>query len=596
MPQSPITEKSNLLSFKILTNGTEITSVVYDQVIDMRIEQQLNRISEAELTLRDGNPASKDFPISDSEAFIPGKEIEIQLGYEGQNTSVFKGVVVKMAITVDEFEGSRLKIHCRDKSLKMTVTKKNAIYLDQTDSAIMEQIAQNSGLENEITATSVQHKKMVQFYASDWDFILSRAEANGMVVLTNSGKLVVAKPVVSGSSALKVTYGTDIHELDCEMDASTQYQGVTGYAWDIAKQSTVNSSASSPSLNDQGNISASTLAQALSAGVASINTTVPLDASSIQIWADATLLKSNLSRFKGSVHFQGSSLAKANATIELDGLGARFNGNAFISGVVHHVNSKGWITEAKIGLSDKWFIENPYNKGTDASALLPGVKGLQTGIVKKIDQDPNNEFRVQVEVPILGAEGKNVWARLSTFYAGNTFGSFFMPELNDEVILGFMNDDPRYPIILGSLYSTAIAAPLTPDAENTIKTIITSSKLQLKFDDKNKVVTVLTPGGNTCVLSDQDKGIKLTDQQGNFVQMNDKGITVESKSSMTIKAAESLTIQAASVSVTADESLKMSGGTVSMTGNESTAITGSASCSISSDGEMAVKGSMVMIN
>jgi uncharacterized protein involved in type VI secretion and phage assembly len=278
------------------------------------------------------------------------------------------------------------------------------------------------------------------------------------------------------------------------------------------------------------------------------------------------------------------------------GVSSRFNGNAFITGVTHTIDDGRWNTEVKLGLSSEWFVEKHPVTAPNASGLIPGIKGLQTGIVKKIDEDPDNEFRVQVEIPILGADGDMVWARLSTFYNGNGIGAFFMPEINDEVILGFMNDDPRFPVILGSVYSSSIAAPETPDENNTIKTIITKSKLQLKFDDEKKVITLLTPGGNTLVISDEDKGITLTDQNNNKIKMDDSGIVVDSASDLTLKAANAVKIQGATISVDGDQSISNSAPSISITGDQSTSISGSASCDVSSDGQMSVKGSVVMIN
>ena len=595
MPSSPIVEEANLVSFAILSNGSEIPGTY--EVLSIRVESHVNRIAEAEIIIRDGSTAQQDFEITDSDTFKPGTKIEIKLGYNSKNDSVFTGIVVKQTIRVDEHSGSRLQVICKDEALKMTVTRKNGIYTDSKDSAIIEQIAGTYSLSTSVTATSVEHKEVVQYYTTDWDFVMSRAEVNGMIVTTDSGKLTVAKPAVSDSPALQLRFGYDVIEFDGELDATYQYSGVEGNAWDMSSQSVITATADSPSVNTQGDITGDTLAEVLSAGTNNLRASVPLSQDDIQTWADAALLKSRLSRFKGYATFQGSALAKVNSTIKLIGLSNRFDGDAFISGVIHTIDHGQWTTETKIGLSPDWFSESPDVSGPIASGLLPGVKGLQTGIVKKIYDDPDNEFRVQVEIPILGEEGKMVWARLSTFYAGNSIGAFFMPEVDDEVILGFMNDDPRYPVILGSLYSSSIPAPETPDEKNTIKTIITQSKLQIKFDDENKVITILTPGGNTMVFSDEDKGITITDQNSNKMQMNDSGIVVESQSALTLKASNEVKIQGASITISADQSAELSGGTtVSISGNQSTSITGSTQCSISSDGQMSVKGLTVMIN
>ncbi|MEM7085774.1 MAG: type VI secretion system tip protein VgrG [Bacteroidota bacterium] len=594
MPSSPIAEDTSLISFNIQSNGSDIPATY--EVLDIRIEQHVNRIAEAEITIRDGSAADQTFEITDSDTFKPGAEIEIKLGYQTQNESVFKGIVVKQTIKIDEGSGSRLQIVCKDISLKLTVNRKSAIFTDITDSDLISQLAGDYGLSNDVTATTATHKEVVQYNSTDWDLIVNRAEINGLIVTTESGKLVVAKPDVSATPELQVQFGYDILEFDGEIDATHQYSGVQGNAWDMASQSIINASASEPTVNEQGDLTGSTLADVLGAGDGNLLTSTTVTQDDIQAWADAALLKSRLSRFRGSITFQGSSKAKVNTTIKLMGVSTRLNGNALITGVMHTVDDGRWNTEVKLGLSPDWFVEDHPVTAPNASGLIPGIKGLQTGIVTKIDSDPDNEFRVQVEIPILGADGDSVWARLSTFYNGNGFGAFFMPELNDEVILGFMNDDPRFPVILGSVYSSSIAAPETPDEGNTIKTIVTQSKLQLKFDDENKVITVLTPGGNTMVFSDEDQGITITDQSGNTVTMATDGVTVESKSDLTLKAANGVTIQGATIDITGDTSISASAPSVSISGDTSASLSGGGTCDVSSDGQMSVKGSVVMIN
>jgi len=594
MAVSPISPETNLVTFDVLSGGMAIPETY--GVLEIRIEKHLNRIAEAEITLRDGDAAEQTFDVTDSDTFKPGSEIEIKLGYDTTNTSIFKGIVVKQIVKIDEHSGSRLQVICKDKCLKLTINRKNGIFNDVTDSDLISQLAGDGGLATDVTATTATHKEVVQYYSTDWDFIMNRAEINGLVVTTEDGKLVAAKPDLSATPLLKLSFGYDILEFEGEMDATHQLSAVKGNSWDMTAQSTINASAAEPTVNTQGNITGSTLADVLGAGDQELISSTPILQDDIQAWADAALLKSRLSQFKGSITFQGSDKAKPNTTLELSGVGDRFNGNAFISGVVHTLSEGRWNTEVKLGLSSEWFVEKHPVVAPGASGLIPGIQGLQTGIVKKIYEDPDNEFRVQVEIPILGADGDYVWARLATFYSGGGFGAYFMPELEDEVILGFMNNDPRFPVILGSVFSSSISPSETPEENNNIKTLLTREKLQLKFDEETKEITLLTPAGNTMVFSDDGKSITVTDQSSNQIIMSDSGVTVESKSSLTLKAATDVTITGANVSISGDQSVSCSGAQVSISGDATTDISGGASCGISSDGEMSVKGSIVTVN
>lgn len=593
MPVSPLIEETNLISFDILSSGKAIPS--HYEIFSIHTEQYLNRIAEAEIVVLDGDLSNQTFEVTDSDVFKPGAEIEIKLGYNSKNESVFKGVVVKQMIKLDG-QGSRLHVICKDKAMQLTINRNNTILTDSTDSAAIESILGKTHLSSSVASTTVRHKEIVQYDTTDWDFIVNRAEINGLVVFTDSGKLKVAKPEVSGSPALQLQYGHDIIDFDVEIDATYQYSDVQGNAWDMSTQSVISASSTEPTVNEQGDITGAKLASVLDAGTRNLNSTEGSEQDDVKQWADAALLKSRLSRFRGGVTFQGSSLAKVNSTIKFQGVSNRFNGNAYISGVVHSLEDGLWNTEVKLGLSPEWFIEKHQEAAPAASGLIPGIRGLQTGIVKKTYEDPDNQFRIQVEIPILGAEGKKVWARLATFYTGNTFGSYFIPEIDDEVILGFMNDDPRFPVILGSVFSSSIPAPETANEKNSIKTLVTKSKLQLKFDDENKVITLQTPGGNTIVISDQDQGITITDLNSNKIEMNSAGIHMESVADITLKATNSVNIKGTSISLDGDESISSKSGTVSITGELSTSITGNAECTVSSSGEMSIKGAMVSVN
>ena len=112
-----------------------------------------------------------------------------------------------------------------------------------------------------------------------------------------------------------------------------------------------------------------------------------------------------------------------------------------------------------------------------AAGVLPAVDGLQIGVVLKLDADPAGEYRIQVNVPVLEAQTEGVWARLLSFYASNGFGQYCVPEVGDEVILGYLNNDPCYPVILGSVYSSKQKPAYEHSAENNLK----EGKRSLRF-------------------------------------------------------------------------------------------------------------------
>src|SRR5690606_6301912 len=120
-----------------------------------------------------------------------------------------------------------LTIECKHKAVKTTIGRKNAYFHNLSDADIISQVLDDNGFsEVEIESTDGTHKEIVQYNATDWDFILSRTEANGNIILTNDEKIVIKKPTVSGEPDLSLLHGTTIMELDAEMDSRNQYTSV----------------------------------------------------------------------------------------------------------------------------------------------------------------------------------------------------------------------------------------------------------------------------------------------------------------------------------------------------------------------------------
>jgi Rhs element Vgr protein len=596
MPSAPVSSETYLITYQVLANGSPIDSTY--NVTSINIQKEVNKIATCEIVVLDGSASQEDFPISDSDTFVPGTSIEVKMGYESHNETVFKGIVLRQGLRVMSGQGPILEVVCKDEAVKMTVGRKNAYYKDTTDSdAISKVIGNYGGLTADVSSTSGQLPEIVQYYATDWDFILSRAEFNGMIVTTESGKVSVKDPDSETTEVLEVVYGQDILDFDASVDALNQYKSVKANAWDMKNQQII-SGQSSLSDYSQGNISNSKLAEVIGLSDFELQSTAPLDSGSLNTWAKAQTTKSKYAKIRGSVSFQGNAKALPGTLISIGGMGGRFNGKAFISGVEHKLSAGNWITEVQMGISPDWFASQVRMQAPLASGQLPGIQGLQNGTVKQINEDPDGEFRVLVDVPIIAPGGDGVWARYANFYATNEAGSFFYPEVGDEVVLGFLNDDPRYPIVLGSLYnSNSKNAPYTPDETNSTKAIVTKNKLKLIFDDENKVVTIITPGENQMVWSDQDQSITIKDQNENSIEMSSSGITIKSASSMTLQAAESITMKAGeSVTVQGGESVSIQGASISAQADMEASIEGGTSTSISGGTEVSISGAMVMIN
>lgn len=414
----------------------------------LRIEQTINRIATATLSFLDGDASSESFAISASASFVPGNEVSIELGYDGRNTPVFAGIVTKQVIRVGNAEGPLLEIECKDKAVKMTVGRNSANFADTTDSAVLGTLIRNACLSAMVSATSVQLPTLVQYYASDWDFMLARAEVNGMVVSTRNNTVSVFDPTASTASALTLTYGSNILSFHAELNALSQLAQVKASAWSFQSQQLISAQADS-TLAGPGNLSSKQLAEVAGLGSYQMQTTATETNDELMTWAKAQMLKSALSKITGEARFLGAVVTPGQY-LTLAGMGARFDGDHFISSVRHEVADGNWTTETNLGMSAIWFTQEHAVEAPSASGLLPGIEGLFNAKVKKISDDPDAEFRILVEVALFDANATGVWARLIL-----TTTLMFFPDTaggGDALLIVFLP-------LLGYLLACAILVP-----------------------------------------------------------------------------------------------------------------------------------------
>jgi Rhs element Vgr protein len=586
---SPVQLATTPPVYAISLNGSAIDSTI--QVFSIETWTDVNKLPRARLVIYDGSAADEDFPISDTSSFIPGVALEIQLGYGSSQTTVFSGVIHRHGVQASVDGQSRLVVEATDKAMVMTLSRQNAVYQNTTDSSVWGQLISAAGLSSTVTSTSAQYESIVQYYASNWDFLVMRAQLNSMVVTVSAGAVTVAPPSTSGSPVLSLTFGDSILDMSLDMDASTQIASgaIQSFAWDPGSQALVQSGSASASVSTPGNISSATLAQVFNVNPYTQQTMGPLEQSQLTDWSSAELTLSQLSKIRGQVRFQGSALVAPGSMVTLAGIGDRFNGSAYVSGVHHRLAEGFWRTTVQLGLAPDWFVATaPKVPAPGASGQMPPINNVQLGTVKQINQDPAGEYRVLVTLPLLQAQdGAGVWARFGSFYASNGIGSNFYPEIGDEVVLAFLNGDPRYPVVLGSLYSKANPPPYPPTsgsdpAPNNTKSFMTKSKLHIDFIENNPEILITTPANQKVDIDDKAGAITIADKNGNSIVLNSSGITLKSASDITLQAS-------GSISMTADNNVSI---------NASNAFTAQANASakVTASGTVQVSGAMVQLN
>jgi len=193
------------------------------------------------------------------------------------------------------------------------------------------------------------------------------------------------------------------------------------------------------------------------------------------------------------------------------------------------------------------------------------VKGLAVAIVTQ-NQDPDGLCRVKVSYPWHEKPTESYWARLATPMAGDDRGLVLIPEIGDEVLVGFEREDLRFPCVLGSHWNGKDKSPFpNSDGKNDKRMLRSRKKHYLLFDDGSKGAVELKHEKGRRVLFD-DNGILVEDENGNTfkIDSNSGAITIEAKGKLSIKAA-SISIEATgSLNLNASGTLGMRGSLVNI--------------------------------
>ena len=572
---------SGVANFKLVVNNTELANTT--TLLSVQVQYAINKIPLANLVLLDSSATATPFTLSNGTQFLPGNTIQIKAGNVDEQVVVFSGIITKQSLRLRSNTAPELLVQCRHELCKATTGRKNKVFLNATDSDNLTSLLQPyaGGLSIDVASTTVTHPEMVQFNCTDWDFILSRAEASGLVILPQPDAIELKKPDNTGTATYNLAYGASIIELEAEIDGRLQYPSVEANGWDAANQQ-MTSQQGSDTYTDIGDISIGGLLTSINAEPLLLNSGAALPEAELKAWADAKQQKQKLSKIRGRALIDGMADFRLGGLVAISGISNGMAGNAWISAIGQQFDStNGWKTHLQFGDDPTWWLEqNPDAHTPKAAGLLPAAEGLQIGIVQALENDPAGESRVQVKIPVMGSAAEAVWARMVQADAGNNRGLFFRPEIGDEVVLGFLNSDPRHPIIVGGLHSSLNTPPLAPADDNYKKGFTSRTGITWIIDDDKKEILMTTPGGNKLTISDDAQGMVLEDMNQNKITLSPQGIKIETPTKLELAAAQ-LVFGGTSVAISADGSAELKA---------------NGSMKVQASGVVEIKGAIVNIN
>ena len=569
---------NSALLYKVLLNGVELSEDT--EIISIRIRKQFCKIPSAEVTFYYGNLSNSTFIDENDDKLDVGTEIEI-LATDDELT-LFKGIVVKKGISLSS-RRSYLTLTAKNKAFKMTQSRMNHVFSEMKDSEIIEDLIGKYGIDCDVEATTYQNESVTQYNCTDWDFVNMKAEANGMLVLVGDEGIKVGNPT-TGDAKLEINGYDSIIDFDAQLDGTTAYTEYKAKAWNYNTQEPQEVEQKNSSSDfSQGKQQTKDIAEKLESDAFNMNFNGSfVDEDVITAKLNATIMRNNLARVIGKVKLYGVNEVSPGECVQFSGIGESFNGIAFATEATYEFKNGAWYTTIGFGLEDTsyyWTYDDI--NAAPASELLPAAHGLQMGKVVALEGDPMDDFRIKVELPCFDGDNAEVWARLTCADAGDKRGFYFVPEIGDEVVIGFVDQNPSNPIVLGTLHSNKIPAPQEHSDDNNVKGLYLKSGIKLEFNEEDKIVTLETPGGNSLHLNDKDGKIEIADSNGNQITLDNQGITIKSAGKVAIEATQDMNLKGVNLTAEASAQLKASG---------------NAQAEVSSSGVMVVKGSLVQIN
>ncbi|ETS29976.1 hypothetical protein BB987_10600 [Photorhabdus temperata] len=509
-------------------------------VINLTINHAINSIPSASITLGIAGDASHIFDAkaqAELTSCRPNHELIVQM----QKTVLFQGIIVRQMLGL-KGQDSIITLTARHPLQKLTHSFHSQLFSKQSDEAIIRKLFSQAGIPVTIKSApqlKTVHEQMVQFRCSDWTFLKSRLITTHTWLLPGNDTVTLVTPASLNQSTVHTIHlranvqDVVLFEANLQWDNQRSPKTVSVQSWDITQQklSQVNQAKSSGLGRNQ---LATDNLQPLTGQEWQWVLSYPLDNEQAKHLAQGILDNRRNHNVSGSFEVEGNDRYQPGHILALNGFGQGMDGQAIISGVSQTIDQRqGWRTRLTLGLLP------------ETEQVVPQVKELHVGIVEKYQKDNPSLGRIPVRIPALSLTNGVLFARLGKPYASHDSGFCFYPEPGDEVIIGFFECDPRFPVILGSMHNPKNKAPIEPSEKNQTKALVIKqgdNQQELIFDNKDKTLA-LNSGKNTLSLQ-QDKDITLNSSKNliiNAQEINlqaEKSLSATGKSGVDIKGAK----------------------------------------------------------
>lgn len=535
-------DTSQLLSqFYVKLDGADASEEFMRDLMEITVENSLHLPDVATLMLHDPH-----LLWIDAESLAPGKAVKVSARGPKDEKIIFDGEIIELE---PDFHPATqiLTVRAFDRLHRLSRGQHVRSFQNITDGDLVTKLAQEVGLKAKLAVTSQVHRYVFQNNQTNLAFLRQRASALGYLLFVEGDTLHFEPPSPAGQPT-PLEWGVNLSEFRPRLTTVGQSSEVTVRGWDPATRQEIVGHAKkgqgTPQVGEQQ--SGGDVAQgAFHMDAQSQGVIRPVRS---QAEADAlaqALADQRASRFiEAEGTCAGNPAVVAGSSAQVSAVGNRFSGVYFITSTTHvYAAQSGYVTHFTIsGLhpSSLLSVLQPQHSGVAASHAQNSM-GLVIGIVTD-NNDPSNQGRVKVRYPALTSEHASDWARVVSAGAGAERGLLFVPEVNDEVIVGFEMGDIHHPYVLGGLWNGQDAPPYpsskTVQSGKVALRVIQSREghyIAFLESDDTKGITIVDTSNNTIALNALDKKLEIR-CSGDALLKSDGDISIEAGKNLTLKA------------------------------------------------------------
>ncbi len=561
-------QDSHVSQFYIKIDGADAPQGVMDNLVFVEVDDALNIPDMFTIQIRD-----PQLEWTDSDTLAIGKEVEISVRGESGQVTLLVGEITSCETSFRHGAGATVMVRGYDQSHRLGRGRQTRSFAQVTDSDLATRIARELGLRVEADSTSEVHEYVLQDNQTNLEFLESRARRIGFRLFVEEGTLHFQSVPENGAEVPTLEWGVNLLEFNARLTTSRQTSEVEVRGWDPQTRREIvgraNRAQDMPEVgeNRQGG-------QVAEEAFGSAGREIVVDRV-VSTQAEADSLAQSLCEEMGGDFIQadgvcsGNPAVHAGAMVELTGISDRFQGRYRISHAVQRYDARGYTTRFSISGRHANTIAELVRPQSSGSGSHSVVVGIVTN-----NQDPDGMGRVKLRFPWLEEGTESNWVRIATPMAGQDRGMFFLPEVNDEVLVSFEHGDLNRPYVLGALWNGEDNPPETnSDGRNNIRKIRSRSGHEIIFDDNGDAgqekVEIHSNAGHTILLDDSTgrEKIEISDKTGNNtitmdsvqnsitlssamnLNIDAQMIEISSQGTMTLRAGANLTIQGAMVQI-----------------------------------------------